>query len=122
MTDRDVLPRSSPYLRPVPPAARLARSSVLWLLGAGIVVLVLLTVFGESGFGEYLRLRRQRDALQGELADLRAETARLEARLEALRTDPLALEKLARERYNMRREGEEVILLVPDEGQPGSVP
>jgi len=38
MPDMDVHQRPSPFLRPEPPAARLARSTVGWLLAAGIVV------------------------------------------------------------------------------------
>lgn len=112
--DKDVQPRVSPYLRPVPPAAHLARSTVTWLLGAGIAVLVLLTALGTNGLGEYLKLRRQRDALLQEQAALALRIADLEARLEALGSEPFALEKLARERFNMRRPGERVILLIPD--------
>ncbi len=118
MTDKDVQSRASPFLRPIPPAARLARSTVTFVLGAGIIVLALLTALGTNGLGEYVRLRQQRDALVRDLAALEAQTAALQAQLEALRTEPLALEKLARERYNMRRPGEQIIILVPDQGGP----
>ncbi len=114
MLDKDVPPRPSPYLRPVPPAARLARSTVSLLIGVGFVLILATTLFGPNGLGEYLSLKKQRDELQQQEATLRAASARMEADLEALRTEPFALEKLARERYNMRRPEEQVILLVPD--------
>jgi cell division protein FtsB len=114
MSDKDVPPRFSPYLRPVPPAADLARSTAAFLLGAGIVVVALLTALGANGLGEYLQLRQQRDHLRQQEAALLEQAAALEGRLQALRTEPFALEKLARERYNMRRPGEQIILLVPD--------
>ncbi len=43
---------------------------------------------------------------QIERDDLRAETLALEARAEALETDPRALERIARERFGMIRDGE----------------
>jgi len=113
MPDKDV-PRPAPvFLRPRRPASRLAHGSLTWLLGLGVALLAMLLLTGENGLLRYLQLSNQRDELARERAGLEAEAAALEARLEALRTDPFALEKLARERYNMRREGEGVILLVP---------
>jgi len=87
-----------------------------------VFALILFSVLGENGLGEYLRLRSQRDGLERDLEQLAAETAQLENRIKALRAEPLALEKLARERYNMRREGEQVILLVPDGEQKSAGP
>ena len=114
MTDKDVQQaRPSPYWRPHQPAASLAGRTCGWLLGLGLLALVLFSVLGDNGLGQYLRLRQQRDDLAADLEAMRAATARLEAQLDALEEDPLALEKLARERYNMRREGEDVILVVP---------
>ena len=113
MTDKDVRPSQTPtFWRPAR-ARRLPGGPVAWLLVASVLLAALLSLFGEDGLGEYLRLERQRDRLAGEAASLEQETADLEARLEALRHDPEALEALARERYNMRREGEQVIRLVP---------
>ncbi len=112
--DMDVQRRGARFLRPAPPAVRLARSTLSWLLGAGIAVLALLLVFGTNGLSEYMQLRRQRESLLQEQAALESQAADLEGQLEALRAVPFALEKLARERYNMRRPGEEIILLVPD--------
>jgi len=114
MTDKDVPPRVSPYLRPVPPAAHLARSTVTLLLAAGIVLLLLSALLGPNGLGEYLRLHQQREALLAEKEALEAETLDLGNQLEALHSEPFALEQLARERYNMRRPEEQVILLLPD--------
>jgi cell division protein FtsB len=121
MPDRDVPSASTPFLRPTPPAARLARGSLPWLLAVLVLLLALGLLGGEHGLLQYLQLAGQRDALAAEQARLEERTAALEARLEALRTDPFALEKLARERYNLRRPGEEVIVVVPaDQAGPGA--
>ncbi len=122
MPDRDVPPPRSPFLRPDPPAARLARGSLPWLLAVGVLLLGLALLTGEHGLLEYLQLSGERDELAAEAARLEQEATALEARLEALRTDPFALEELARERYNMRRPGEDVILVVPAEEGMESAP
>jgi len=126
MSDKDVRDRTQPastrYWRPNPPAATLAHRTCSWLLGLGVFALILFSVLGGNGLGEYLRLRSQRDGLQRDLDELATETAQLEDRIEALRAEPLALEKLARERYNMRRDGEQVILLVPGSEQKSADP
>ena len=103
------------YWRPPAPSSAFFGKTCSWLLAAALIALVLFWVMSENGLGEYLRLRGQRETLQQELQTIQTQTDQLEARLEALRTKPFALEKLARERYNMRREGEEVLLLVPEE-------
>ena len=122
MPQRDAPSSRSPFLRPDPPAARLARGSLPWLLAVGVLLLGLALLTGEHGLLAYLQLSGERDELAAEGARLEREAAALEARLEALRTDPFALEELARERYNMRRPEEDVILVVPAEDGPESAP
>lgn len=58
----------------------------------------------------------QREELQRtdtRLAELQADTAALEARIAALRTDDAAVEQLARERYGMVKPGEQAYALLP---------
>jgi cell division protein FtsB len=117
MQDKEV--RTAPnaaFWRPRP-RRRLAGRPLTWLLVIGIVVFALASLLGENGLGEYWRLVNQRDRLQQERDELQQASAELEADLQALQNDPEALETLARERYNMRREGEQVIrVLVEPEG------
>ena len=114
MSDKDVRPDQNPaFWRPE--RVRRGRSApVMGLLLLMVLLVAMISLFGEDGLTEYVRLDRERAQLASEAAALEQETAALEARIEALRRDPEALEKLARERYNMRREGEQVIRLVPE--------
>jgi cell division protein FtsB len=114
MSDKDVQPRPSPYLRLLPPAAHLARSTATLVLAVAAVLLLLVTLFGSNGLGEYYKLRTQHDQMAAERERLQSETEQLKEKLAALRSEPFALEKLARERYNMRRQEEHVILLRPE--------
>jgi cell division protein FtsB len=113
MPDKDVPQAATPFLRPRPPSSRLARGSLAWLIGLALGLLGLLLLTGENGLLHTLHLMRQRDALIQQRDALEARNAALEQRLQDLQADPFALETLARERYNMRREGEDVILVLP---------
>ena len=82
------------------------------LLGGGALALgalFLLGQFGDTGVASWWKLKAEETQLQEEVTGLEAANVELEARLEALTNDPEALEKLAREQHNMRREDEEVL-------------
>jgi len=107
-------PPRSPYLRGRRAAPRV-RLPLLWLAGGVVALALLVLVLGENGLVAYLRLARERDRLQDHVQDLAVAADSLQARIDAVENDPEALERLARERYNLRRPGEEVLLLVPEE-------
>ncbi len=75
-------------------------------------------VFG--GEHSWLDLRRARGAVEAEaaeVAELHREIDSLRARAHALENDPVTLERLARERYGMIRDGEILYRFVePAEG------
>ncbi len=70
--------------------------------------LLLAFFFGDKGMINHIRIRQTYRTLRGEIASIREENGRLHARIDALRSDPRTIEKLARERLGMVREGETV--------------
>jgi len=109
---------AGPYLRGGPPARRRIRRPVLWLGGAAVVVLLVVALLGENGMRTYLRLRAERVRLEEDVQRLRTQREDLEAGLTALDEqtgDPEALERVARERYRMRKPGETVIEVVGED-------
>jgi cell division protein FtsB len=86
--------------------------SLPWLSLVAAVVLLALPLFGENGLAMYFKLRGERDQIRHEVQVLQAEADSLELAIDQLATDPAALERIAREEYNMRRPKEEVLLLV----------
>ena len=83
----------------------------------GFVFLCVQQVFGEKG---YLKLRaRQREVrqLEQELRRLTEENQRLQRQIQRLRTDPAAIERVAREEMKLVRPGE-VIYTVPARPSP----
>ncbi len=80
------------------------------------VVLVLLVVlpvlsfllFGNRGILERYALERDKQEMQGKIRQAQRETARLQQLSKALDSDGRAIEKVAREKYGMVRDGETV--------------
>jgi cell division protein FtsB len=107
-------PGANPFLRGQPTAG-LARRTLTLGLVAVLLLLLLYPIVGDNGLSAYLRLRRERDRLRTEVERLEAERQRLADQIAALHDDPAALERFAREQYNMALPGERVLRLVPEE-------
>jgi len=88
---------------------------VLWLGAVAVAVLLAVALLGENGLRTYLGLRAERRQLETDVESLRTHHLELERGLAALDPetgDPAALERVARERYRMRKPGETVIEVV----------
>jgi cell division protein DivIC len=89
-----------------------ARRTLPWLTLVLAIAIFALPLLGENGLAMYFKLRGERDQIHREVQVLQAEADSLELAIDLLATDPTALERIARERYNMRRPQEQVLLLV----------
>jgi len=81
---------------------------------ASIIALVALIVgalFGDRGLLHLMEQRRRAETLARDLDELQAENARLAAEIAALRSEPRAIERLAREELGLVRPGETVFLV-----------
>jgi cell division protein FtsB len=83
----------------------------------GVSLLFSVLLFGiflvsDHGFIEVGRQRRQLAKAQAEVSQLAAENERLEREVAALKSDPRAVEKIAREDLNLV-ESDDVVLLLP---------
>ena len=76
---------------------------------AGLVVLgtaYFLFFGGDYTFLDLWRLEQEQERAAAELEAVRAEVSTLQAQADSLATDSAALERLARERYGLIKEGE----------------
>ena len=64
--------------------------------------------FGSHGIVQRVRLEAQQEELETKIKAAEEETLRLEAQSKALDSDKKAIDKVAREKYGMAREGETV--------------
>ena len=108
-------PPARRFLRGRPPGRAGLRWPLLALIALGLGLLTATTLLGDNGIATHRRLVRDRAAVAAEVERLRAQRRELQTRIDALATDPAALERIAREKYGMKRPGEEVIELVGGE-------
>src|SRR4051812_41382601 len=72
-------------------------------------------IFGSNGYIARRRRRLQIQALSADIQKLRQENTLLTQRIQDLRSNPHAIEKLAREQLRLARPGDVVITLTPPE-------
>jgi cell division protein FtsB len=94
--------------------------SMLAGYAAVVLMLVLLGIAGENGYLERRAQRREIQAVSAEIEKVRQENQQLNQAIRDLRSDPRAIEELARERLRLARPGE-VIITLP-QNQPSATP
>ncbi len=80
-----------------------------------LVVLIWLVFFDTHSFIHQWRMSRQLNELKTERDFYREQITRDSLAIEELTGDPDALERYAREKYLMKREGEDVYVIVEDD-------
>lgn len=83
------------------------RKSFLILVLGGVIVIWFAFIDTYSLWTRY-ELSRRNQELKEKTERLEAGTAALKKKIEALKSDPALLERIAREEYGMRKEGETV--------------
>src|SRR4051812_13618207 len=91
--------------------------AMAWLLPFGLlvfaVVCVPLRILSEEGLPRYRKLKAQLERVTGETATLKRDIERLTEEVEGLRSDPEAVERIARDELGMIREGEVLFQFAP---------
>ncbi len=87
------------------------RSQVLWASVLVALVLAAASAMAEGGFRRYLRLSADVQSLKERNKKLGDDNARLRREVDALRDDPRAIERAAREELGLVRSGEIVFSL-----------
>jgi cell division protein FtsL len=83
------------------------RKSFLVLILGGFLILWFAFIDTYSLWTRY-ELSQRKDDLKTKTEQLEAETARLKQQIKDLKNDPALLERIAREEYGMKKEGETV--------------
>ncbi|MDH5676307.1 MAG: septum formation initiator family protein [Myxococcales bacterium] len=85
-------------------------SSFAWLLPFGLLVFAIifvpLRILDAQGLPRYRALRQELSHVRETNADLRRELAELDRRVQGLRDNPEAIERIARDELGMLRDGE----------------
>jgi cell division protein FtsB len=87
--------------------------NAIYVLLLVCIALVVHEIFGQHGFLAMRRQQKEVEALQQQLQRLQQENLELEKQIKALRSDPKAIERVAREQMRMARPGE-IIYTLPE--------
>ncbi len=89
------------------------RRNVMWILFAGLGLLVLQDVFGLHGVLAMRRAQHEATQEQQEIDRINQENVELQNRVSHLKTDPQAIERIAREQMGLARPGEYIFKIPP---------
>lgn len=101
------------------------RRNLMWFLVAGLTLLVLQDIFGTHGVLAMRRSQQQAADIQKEIDQLNQENQKLQDRARSLKSDPAAIERIAREEIGLARPGEYIFKIPPtnrDSQTPASRP
>lgn len=100
------------------------RINASWLLGAALALLLIQDVFGTHGLIAMRRSMREAADAQKAIDRLSEENRQIEDHVKALKSDPAAIERIAREEMGLARPGEYVFKVTPKDStvsaQPGA--
>ncbi len=79
-----------------------------------LFIFILTFFFGDSGIFEIIKSQKKIELLEKKIEELELKKVTLEAEIEALKKNPLALEKKAREKLWLMKKNEKVVVIVKD--------
>lgn len=86
----------------------------LFAIGAIVIIFLVIYLTGPRGTIRMMRVMQKKQELVNEIDELESTKVELDSIKNRLENDPAYLEKIAREEYNMKKEGEKVIKVETD--------
>lgn len=90
------------------------RRNLTWFLVAGLALLLLQDIFGNHGVLAMRRSQQQAAEMQKQIDELNQENKDLENGVKSLKSDPSAIERIARQDMGLSRPGEYVFKIQPN--------
>jgi len=87
------------------------RRHIRQILGAALLILLVHDIFGPHGFIAMRRTQKEIDQIREEIGKVNKENESLAEDVKALKTDPKAIERVAREEMGLARPGEMIFKL-----------
>ena len=110
--------RQLPKISPSNAAAYL-RKNARQILGLALFALLVHDIFGAHGFIAMRRTQKEIEQVREQIGKLNNENKSLSSQVNSLKTDPKAIERIAREDMGLARPGE-IIYKLPDSTRPGN--
>jgi cell division protein FtsB len=101
------------------PAVRVLPAASFWsrhartILGAALLLLGIHDILGPHGFLAMRRTQQEMDRLRSDVQRLNRENTEMTDEAKSLKTDPQAIERIAREEMGLARPGELIFKLPP---------
>jgi cell division protein FtsB len=89
------------------------RRNANWFLAAALSLLLLQDVFGTHGVLAMRRAQKEAATVKKEIDQINEENRQLQDRVKSLKTDPQAIERIAREEMGLARPGEYIFKTSP---------
>src|SRR5258707_4399332 len=99
-------------------AAACARRNARQILVLMLLALLVHDIFGAHGFIAMRRSQKEIEAIREQIGKINSENKSLTEQVNLLKTDPKAIERIAREEMGLARPGE-LIYKLPDSSKPG---
>ena len=94
------------------------RRNMNLFLAAGLVLLMIQDVFGTHGVLAMRRAQKEAARVQQEIDRVNNENHQFQDKVKALKSDPQAIERIAREEMGLARPGEYIFKIPPKPGDP----
>ena len=106
-------------LRKISPADAVVylRQNLRQILGLALFALLVHDIFGPHGFIAMRRTQKEIEDIRAQIGKVNAENKSLTDEVNALKTDPQSIERIAREEMGLARPGE-MIFKLPDSSKP----
>ena len=99
-------------------AAAWARKNARQILVLMLLALLVHDIFGAHGFVAMRRTQKEIEQIRKQIGKINEENKSLAGQVNSLKTDPKAIEHIAREEMGLARPGE-MIFKIPDSAYPG---
>jgi cell division protein FtsB len=96
------------------------RRNSTWFVVAALVLLALQDVFGTHGVLAMRRSEQEAARVRKEIQQLNDQNQKLEEGVQSLKSDPAAIERIAREEMGLARPGEYIFKIQPKPGEPST--
>jgi cell division protein FtsB len=100
-------------ISPVLPAASFWSRHARTILGAALLLLGIHDILGPHGFLAMRRTQKDMDQLRSDVQRLNKENSAMSDEAKSLKSDPQAIERIAREEMGLARPGEMIFKLPP---------
>ena len=96
------------------------RRNARQILGVALFALLVHDIFGTHGFIAMRRTQKEIEQIRNDINRINSENKSLADQVNSLKTDPKAIERIAREEMGLARPGE-LIFKLPDSGKPSDL-